>query len=235
MIEQINRSAERLSKIVRDMVDVTLLDNQNISLRCHDVNLRTMINNVVEEMQYFVKNRNQQLIVEHSDQISTVWCDEERIYQVLTNLVSNAIKFTPDNGKVTISTSLLEQGDSSDDSIQQELPGFDQRSIGHFPYVQIAVHDTGIGIAEKDLTQIFEKFYEVGDIEGHFTGQSAFKGKGTGLGLTIAKGFVDLHDGELWVESDGYDPEKCTGSTFFVLLPMNGNNTGFFSNNLNKL
>ena len=228
MIEHINRSAERLSKIVRDMVDVTLLDNQNLSLRCYAVDLHKMIHTVTDELDYFINKRNLNLIYELSEKVSTVWCDEERINQVLNNLVTNAIKFTPDNGTLTISTQLLDGHREAADGDQQALPGIEQSSAGP-AYVQIAIHDTGIGIAEKDLTHIFEKFYEVGDIEGHFTAQSAFKGKGTGLGLTIAKGFVDLHDGEIWVESDGYDPEKCPGSTFFVLLPMNGNNTGLFS------
>jgi PAS domain S-box-containing protein len=229
MIEHINRSAERLSKIVRDMVDVTLLDNQNLSLRCYAVDLHKMIQTAADELDYFIKKRHLNLAYEFSENVSTVWCDEERIYQVLNNLLTNAIKFTPDKGTVTISTSLLEQQQAPVGEDKQHPSGVEPISAGNFPYVQIAIHDTGIGIAEKDLTHIFDKFYEVGDIEGHFTAQSAFRGKGTGLGLTIAKGFVDLHDGEIWVESDGYDPEKCPGSTFFVLLPMHGNNTGLFS------
>jgi PAS domain S-box-containing protein len=229
MIEHINRSAERLSKIVRDMVDVTLLDNQNISIRCHDVDLNKMIHSVVDEMNYFVEKRHQRVVFELTDQVSTVWCDEERIYQVLTNLVSNAIKFTPDHGEVKISTTVLNSHRTPVDSRQQRLPGVEAPGDDLFPYVQIAIQDTGIGIAEKDLGQIFEKFYEVGEIEGHFTAQSAFRGKGTGLGLTIAKGFVDLHGGEIWVESDGHDPENCPGSTFFVLLPINGIKSGLFS------
>lgn len=228
MIEHINRSAERLSKIVRDMVDVTLLDNQNLSLRCYAVDLHKMIHTAADELDYFVNKRHLNLVYDLSEKVTTVWCDEERINQVLNNLLTNAIKFTPDNGTVTISTQLLDGHREASEGNQQALPGIDQGSAGP-DYVQIAIHDTGIGIAEKDLIHIFEKFYEVGDIEGHFTAQSAFRGKGTGLGLTIAKGFVDLHDGEIWVESDGYDPEKCPGSTFFVLLPMNGNNTGLFS------
>jgi len=233
MIEHISRSAERLSKIVRDMVDVTLLDNQNISLRCHDVDLHRMIRSVADEMQYFLEKRNQKIEFDLSDEVSSIWCDDERIYQVLTNLVSNAIKFTPDHGVVTISTTVLNSHRTPIDRHQQQLPGIDAGNNVRFPYVQIAINDTGIGIAEKDLVHVFDKFYEVGDIEGHFTAQSAFRGKGTGLGLTIAKGFVELHGGEIWVESDGYDPESCPGSTFFVLLPIEGIRTGLFAPKVN--
>ena len=87
-------------------------------------------------------------------------------------------------------------------------------------YLELLVRDTGIGIAEKDQQHIFDKFYEVGNIEEHFTGKTAFKGKGTGLGLTIAKGIVDNHEGAIWVESPGCDAQLCPGSVFHVLLPL---------------
>ena len=84
--------------------------------------------------------------------------------------------------------------------------------------MEVLIGDTGIGIAENEIDQIFEKFYEAGQIEEHFTAKMAFKGKGTGLGLTIAKGIIDMHGGRIWVESPGYDPISCPGSIFHVLL-----------------
>ena len=89
----------------------------------------------------------------------------------------------------------------------------------HTSYVEITIADTGIGIAEMDQIAIFEKFYEVGQVEEHSTGKVAFKSRGAGLGLTIAKGVIDLHGGIVWVESPGHDPEKMPGSTFYILLP----------------
>ncbi|MCK4535612.1 MAG: PAS domain-containing sensor histidine kinase, partial [Desulfuromonadales bacterium] len=77
----------------------------------------------------------------------------------------------------------------------------------------------GIGIAEEDQDTIFEKFYEIGDVEGHSSGKVAFRSRGAGLGLTIVKGVVAIHGGAVWVESLGYDPEAMPGSTFYVLLP----------------
>ncbi len=220
MVQHINRSAERLSSIVRDMVDVTLLDNQNIRLRCHSVSVKKLVGNVADEMELFLKKRNQKLILELSDQVEEIWCDEERMNQVMTNLVSNAIKFTPDRGTVTITTRYHSAHRTPADVRQLELTDIVEISETDYPYVEIAIKDTGIGIAEKDQVHIFDKFYEAGEIESHFTAQSAFKGRGTGLGLTIAKGFIDLHDGAIWVESDGYDPEGCPGSTFFILIPV---------------
>jgi signal transduction histidine kinase len=88
-----------------------------------------------------------------------------------------------------------------------------------YPYVEIAVIDSGIGIAREEQETIFDKFYEVGDLGEHFSGKVAFKGRGAGLGLTIVRGVVSIHGGTVWVESPGYDPERFPGSTFFILLP----------------
>jgi len=91
----------------------------------------------------------------------------------------------------------------------------------HHLYVEIAIADTGIGIDREDQLRIFDKFFEAGNIEEHSTGKIAFNSKGAGLGLSIAKGIVDMHGGEIWVESLGYNPNSGSGSTFHILLPLN--------------
>jgi signal transduction histidine kinase len=72
----------------------------------------------------------------------------------------------------------------------------------------------------EDQKRIFDKFFEVGKIGEHSSGKFSFKAKGTGLGLAIAKGIVEMHGGEIWVESAGYDPDRCPGSIFHILLPL---------------
>ncbi len=89
-------------------------------------------------------------------------------------------------------------------------------------YVEIAICDKGIGIAESEQEAIFDKFYEIGDVEEHSTGKVAFKSRGAGLGLSIVKGIVNLHGGAVWVESPGHDVESMPGSTFYILLPTIG-------------
>jgi signal transduction histidine kinase len=109
--------------------------------------------------------------------------DERKVKQVLLNLLSNAVKFTPEGGRITVKAGRTDEA------------------------VEIAVSDTGIGIAHEDQAAIFEEFRQVGT-------DDARKLEGTGLGLTLAKKFVELHGGRMWVES-----ELGRGSTFTFILP----------------
>jgi len=84
----------------------------------------------------------------------------------------------------------------------------------------VEVRDTGIGIDPQHHELIFEKFYQIGEVALHSSGKTAFKGGGPGLGLALVKGAVEAHGGMVWVESEGYDEEKCPGSAFKVLLPV---------------
>ncbi|RPJ43394.1 MAG: sensor histidine kinase, partial [Chloroflexi bacterium] len=90
-------------------------------------------------------------------------------------------------------------------------------------YIEVVIADTGIGIAADDLERIFEKFYRVGNVLLHSTGDTKFKGAGPGLGLTIARGIIEAHGGRIWAESPGHDEEHCPGSKFHVLLPIRTN------------
>lgn len=215
MVRYISDAADRLTAIVRDMVDVTLLDRRQMLLRRQMVNVNELVRTVTREMEYFFHVRHQNLQLDLGRDLPLISCDPDRIYQVLTNLVGNAVKFTPDSGTIAVETRLvrapLEPGAAVETGPVKRLQP---------PYVEIMVRDSGIGIDPHEQSHIFEKFYEVGRIEQHFTGKMAFKGRGTGLGLTIVKGIVDRHGGVIWVESVGHNPETFPGSTFHVLLPL---------------
>ena len=145
------------------------------------------------------KLRQRKLSLEiERDSIATrpTYGDPERLYQVLQKVVSNAVKFTPDGGRIRLHA--------------RDLPGF----------TELVIEDTGIGIAPEDLQRIFEKFSSLGDVALHSSGKTKFKGGGPGLGLAIAKGIIDAHGGTIWAESPGYDEHTLPGSIFHIMVPM---------------
>ncbi|HBB18541.1 MAG TPA: PAS domain-containing sensor histidine kinase [Syntrophus sp. (in: bacteria)] len=217
MVKYMADAAERLSSIVRDMVDVSMLDRKKMQLNKRDTDMNELIKMASREMEFFFQIRKQQMRLELTDNLPTVRCDPDRFIQVLTNLIGNAIKFTPDGGTVTVESRLTRNLREVRQTDEAEVVAIDSRPHS---YLEVVVRDNGIGINEEDQVQIFDKFYEVGKIEEHFTGKVAFKGKGTGLGLAIVKGIVDMHAGAIWVESPGQDAETCPGSAFHVLLPL---------------
>ena len=152
---------------------------------------------LITELESTLRERNLSLeITAFPGYNEVIFVDPERIMQVFRNILNNAIKFTPDGGKIKING--------------RKLSGF----------VEVTVSDTGIGIDPEDQALIFEKFGRVGNSALHSSGKTKFKGGGPGLGLHIAKGIIETHGGAIWVESPGYDEIRCPGSTFHILLPI---------------
>ena len=197
LLKGVDNGIRRLGEIIDDMIDVSMIDNDMLSLNFQPMWLNRLLNGLKQEMADHVKERNQILeINDFPGSNEMIFADTERIHKALTNILTNAIKYTPDGGKITIEGRLLS--------------GF----------VEILVTDTGIGIAEEDQTRIFEKFGGLGDVSLHSSGKTKFKGGGPGLGLPITKGILEAHGGSIWVESDGCDEENLPGSTFHILIPL---------------
>ncbi len=197
LIQGIHTGIRRLREIVDDMIDVSLIDNNLLSLNLQPLWVNRIIELLLEELKSSLADRNQNVdfrAFPGSEEL--LFADPERIYQAFKNVIINAIKFTPDEGTITIDGRVL--------------PGF----------VEVTIADTGIGISVEDQATIFEKFEQVGEISLHSSGKTKFKGGGPGLGLAIARGIIDAHGGAIWVESPGYDEENCPGSTFHILLPQ---------------
>ncbi len=197
LIDGINNGIRRLRTIVDDMIDVSLIDNHLLDLNFQPLWLNQILNFIRNELVSPIVNRKQVVDVrpfEGSDQM--LFGDPERLYQAFRNILSNAMKFTPDGGNVTVDGRLL--------------PGF----------VEVTIADTGIGISPEDQETIFEKFGQLGNISLHSSGKTKFKGGGPGLGLPIARGIIEAHGGTIWVESKGHDEKNCPGSTFHILLPV---------------
>ncbi|QXE91818.1 PAS domain S-box protein [Geomonas subterranea] len=211
MVVNIANAASRLDNIIKDMVDVSMIDEKRLQLKVEDIQLNRLIEASVNELRFFFSMRKQDVVLNLDESLPTIRGDALRLMQLLSNILGNAIKFTPDGGRITVSSSAkyLLRGPSGSGEGRE-----------HHLFLEITVTDTGIGIDREDQLRVFDKFYEVGNIQEHSSGKVAFKAKGAGLGLSIAKGIVDMHGGEIWVESTGYNAERFPGSTFHILLPV---------------
>ncbi len=197
MLDGIAKGAGRLREIIQDMIDVSMIDMSLIELHFQPVWLRRLIDAVHYDLRDKLQMRGITMTIDYESIPTTpTHADPERLYQVLNKVISNAIKYTPDGGHITISSNTL--------------PGF----------LDLTITDTGIGIDPENLVHIFEKFSSLNEVATHSSGKVKFKGAGPGLGLAIAKGLMDAHEGTIWAESEGYDEQKCPGSTFHIMIPM---------------
>ncbi len=194
--QNISRPTRRLENIVSALLDASRIDAEGLSLRFVPTTVPLTIRLSMEPWQSALEERDISLSVQVEEDMPSVRLDMERIVQAMGNLISNAIKFTPDGGRITIDAHRLDEE--------------------HF---EITVKDTGIGISRADQELIFEKFYRVGSVSLHSSGDYKFKGAGPGLGLPIARGVIEGHGGCIWVESEGYDESTFPGSTFHIVLP----------------
>jgi signal transduction histidine kinase len=203
LIQDINKSVGRLKEVVDVMLDVSQLDAETLILDTSPTSLDLTVRVATDAWARALKERGLTLTIEGLEDLPSIAADGDRLKQVFSQLIQNAIKSTPDDGQIRITARLL----------GEMMPPREQ-------YVEVVVSDTGIGIPLDDLDRIFDKFYRVGDVMSHSTGETKFKGAGPGLGLTIARGIVEAHGGHIWAESPGYDETACPGSEFHVVLPV---------------
>jgi signal transduction histidine kinase len=192
----------RMKRIIEDMLDVSLIDNNLLKLNIQPMWISHLITLLQNDLKSTLAQRKQHLTINEFEGTDLmIYGDSGRLYQAIYNVTTNAIKFTPDGGIITVDGRML--------------PGF----------VEITITDTGIGISPKDQTGIFEKFGQLGRTDLHSSGKTKFKGGGPGLGLSITKGIIEAHGGTIWVESEGCDEVKLPGSTFHILLPTHAEPT----------
>jgi signal transduction histidine kinase len=201
IVDGVVRGTARLHQIVNSMLDITKIDTDTLKVSRVPVLLQSIFTELNNEFTEALSYRHLTLHLKQIGDVPYIEADPSLIYKVFYQLVINAIKYTPDGGQITIT-----------------FWRTDVEGIG--PSVAVLVQDTGIGIDPKHQRAIFEKFYQIGTVALHSSGQTSFKGGGPGLGLAIVKGAVEAHGGMVWVESTGYDEENCPGSTFKVLLPV---------------
>jgi signal transduction histidine kinase len=203
LVSTIYSGAVRLHEIVDSMLDMIKIDSRALQLYHKPLSVPTLIQTVCNGFARSVAERNLTLTVEDIQGLPEIEADRDALRKVFGNLVVNAIKYTPDGGRITISGRAVARG-------EKDLP----------EGIEVVVSDTGIGIDPKSQELIFTKFYQTGELALHSTSKTQFKGGGPGLGLAVARGIVEAHGGKLWVESPGCDEKTCPGSKFYVFLPL---------------
>jgi PAS domain S-box-containing protein len=186
-VDLLERVVDRMNVLVEDLLDTTRFEQGTIQLRKRDIIIQPVVSSVIEIMKEDAARKNITLITDIIDDPLRVFADPDRIQQVLTNLIANAINYTAEGGKISVQVVIS-----------------DSNAVHDNGYVHIVVKDTGIGIAQEDLQQVFKAFFRAE------TGT-----KGMGLGLNIAREIMLHHDGDITVES-----MLGEGSTFTILIPM---------------
>jgi PAS domain S-box-containing protein len=191
----IEANTKRMAALASDLADISRIESGQLQLEMEAVSVTEVIGEVVRSTRLQIKRKGQRLILQIPDDLPKVWGDHIRLVQVITNLVSNAHKFTPEGGRIAIRAA-------------RAANQWDSR--GAKEVVHIAVEDNGISIKAEDMDKLFRKFSRVGDRDTRRT-------PGTGLGLSIAKNLVEMQGGRIWCES-----KLGQGSTFHFTVPVVG-------------
>jgi PAS domain S-box-containing protein len=170
-LARIKSNTDRLSRLINDLLDLSRIEAGRVEVRRASLPLTALAEEVAEHLKQLAAEKLIRIEVPPPDPQMTVWADRDKVTQVLMNLIGNAVKFTPQDGKVIVAI---------------EKNGND--------YIQISIADNGPGIRPEEADKIFSKFYQVANVDKQ-------KPQGSGLGLAISKALVEMHGGKIWVES----------------------------------
>ena len=170
-LSRINSNADRLGRLIGDLLDLSRIEAGKIDLRPAEVAVMAIVKEVADALRTLATDKLISIEVLGADEHVDVWADRDKVLQILTNLIGNAVKFTPAHGRVAIA---VERHDAE--------------------WVKLAVVDNGPGVPPEEAVKIFDKFYQAQQT-------NKLNVKGTGLGLAISKALVELHGGNIWFEN----------------------------------
>jgi signal transduction histidine kinase/ligand-binding sensor domain-containing protein/DNA-binding response OmpR family regulator len=196
-LSMVHRNAHRLLGLVNQLLDISKLESGNMKLQTIPQNIIPLLKALVLSFTSYAERKRITLKFNSPEEELIVYIDKDKIEKIITNILSNAFKFTPDYG--TIAVTVKTKPSSFPPLVKGELKGGS---------VEISIRDTGIGISEEKMSKIFDRFYQV---DGSHTREQ----EGTGIGLSLTKELVELHKGSIEVES-----EEGKGTTVTISLPL---------------
>ncbi len=205
----IDSEADRLTRLINDILDHAKLEAGKLEFEFVPLDIVNLMRQQIRSLYSLIQQAGVNISLKKNANIPLVVADRDRVTQVITNLISNASKFTEPGGKIDIViknitlNQLIHKGISPDE-IKGRFPLIEETHS----YVVISIADTGIGISKDNLPKVFDKFKQIGDT-------LTDKPQGTGLGLPICKQIMESHQGNIWVES-----EYGQGSNFYFSLPI---------------
>jgi signal transduction histidine kinase len=192
-LQTIRANVNRMATIVGDLADISRIESGHLKLEFKAVQISDVVDEVQRAQQHNVNEKNQTLEIRIPEDLPAVWGDRTRLVQILINLVSNANKYTPEEGRIIIEAEHTENRWDPD---------------GAPEVVRISVIDNGLGMTPEDQAKIFTKFFRSED-------PKAREAPGTGLGLNITRNLVEMQGGKIWFES-----EYGQGTTFSFTVPV---------------
>ncbi|MDR3117973.1 MAG: response regulator [Mediterranea sp.] len=189
----IYRNAQRILRLINQLMDIRKIDKGQMKLKFRQTDLTGFVDDLVRTFDYQARKKNIKFSFEHEGNALKAWIDLNNFDKVLMNVLSNAFKYTPDNGEITVRIA-----EGTDNSVRGPLR----------TYIEITVTDTGTGINKDEMERIFERFYQAG-------GQPGRSASGTGIGLHLSRSLVELHHGTIKAENR----EDRAGARFIIRLP----------------
>ena len=201
-VSMAKRNIQRLSGIIEDLLDLSRIQTGKLDYRYNKVDITSSLELLKNTFEQVAQDKNISITLDIKEKLPEIYADSRRIEQILSNLVSNSLKFTSQNGSIDVSAEII-------DSLEIDYEKLIMPKIKPSgKYVKISVKDDGIGIKKEDIPKIFDKFSQIETSLNRNEG-------GVGLGLTITKQLIDAHLGAVWVDS-----VEQEGSIFNVVLPL---------------
>ena len=210
----VHNNADRLLGLVNQLLDISKLESGNMKLKTVPQNIIALLKVFTLSFTSYAERKKITLKFNSSEDEIIAYIDKDKIEKIITNVLSNAFKFTPEGGRIEVTVLPTPRPSKGGDVASLKVPstggdlGVGKKGSDKINYVEIKISDTGIGIPKEKLPKIFDRFYQV-------NGSHTREQEGTGIGLSLTKELVEIHKGKIEVES-----EEGKGTTFTISIPL---------------